>query len=207
MGGGGIGQMKIDVSGRVRNVQLPTSKPLLPIFESIINSIQAIEDAGESNGKIDITVIRDPNTLFSQTDQQLADISSFEIIDNGIGFDESNYEAFTTSDTTFKANRGGKGIGRFMWLAAFESVEIDSVYKSDDLTNRRTFSFCPSGAGIENHSMHRSGRRRSKDYRQADWIQRKIWQAMPEAIGNNCHAYSRRISGIFPQPYLSNYDS
>jgi hypothetical protein len=145
--------MDIDVAGRIRNVQLPASKPLLPLFEAVINSIQSIEDASESNGKIDIQILRDESSLFSHSDQQLADVKGFIITDNGIGFDEENFKAFTTSDTTFKASRGGRGIGRFMWLAAFDSVEISSVFISGPQVRRRRFEFCSSGTGIKNHSL------------------------------------------------------
>ena len=34
--------MRADVMGRVRNTNLPKSKPLLPLFEAVINSFQAI---------------------------------------------------------------------------------------------------------------------------------------------------------------------
>ena len=145
--------MNIDVAGRVKNVQLPSGKPLLPLFEAIINSLHAIEDANEPNGIIEVKVVRDSNSLFSQTDQQLADITSFLIIDNGIGFDEANFEAFSTSDTTYKANRGGKGVGRFMWLQAFDSVDINSVYHTNGEAKERKFKFCPTGTGIDDHTL------------------------------------------------------
>ena len=69
--------------------------------------------------------------------------------DNGIGFDGQNFEAFSTSDTTYKAARGGKGIGRFMWLAAFDHAEIQSVFRSDAQMKCRRFTFNPRGTGIE----------------------------------------------------------
>ncbi|TKB72961.1 MAG: hypothetical protein E8D46_10815 [Nitrospira sp.] len=145
--------MNTDVAGRVRNVQLPTSKPLLPLFEAIINSIQAIEDAKEKRQEIKVTIIRDKSALFSLTDQHLADIVGFVVLDNGVGFDEANFEAFTTSDTTFKASRGGKGVGCFMWLAAFDEVTINSVFAQDEKKSRRRFTFCAKGSGIEKHSI------------------------------------------------------
>ena len=145
--------MNTDVAGRVRNVQLPASRPLLPLFEAITNSIDAIEDAGEENGQIEIEIIRDTTSLFTDsTDRVLAEITGFLIKDNGIGFDDQNFQAFSTSDTTYKASRGGKGIGRFMWLAAFESVEVESVFGSNAATKRRQFTFCPRGSGIEKPS-------------------------------------------------------
>jgi hypothetical protein len=144
--------MNTDVAGRVRNVQLPASKPLLPLFEAIINSIQAIEDAKEKNGKIEIEVVRADQELIKDAEHSQAEISSFAVKDNGIGFDENNFDAFSTSDTTYKANRGGKGIGRFMWLAAFELVAIDSVFHDNGSVKRRRFTFCPRGSGIEKSS-------------------------------------------------------
>jgi len=141
-----------DIAGRVKNVYLPLSKPLQPLFEAIDNSIDAIEDAQESEGHIEVEVVRDENTLFSETtssgDRQLAEITGFVVKDNGIGFDDNNYDEFNKSDTTYKAGRGGKGIGRFTWLAAFDKAEIESIYSTDGLSKRRTFVFSPKNSGI-----------------------------------------------------------
>ena len=42
------------------------------------------------------------------------------------------FKSFLESDSTYKAKIGGKGVGRFSWLKAFEEVEIQSVYKEYD---------------------------------------------------------------------------
>ena len=76
-------------------------------------------------------------------------ISGFLIKDNGIGFDDQNVEAFSTSDTNYKASRGGKGIGRFMWLAAFERAEIESGFRANGQMKVRRLTFCTRGTGIE----------------------------------------------------------
>jgi hypothetical protein len=57
--------MYTDVAGRVRNVQPPTSKPLLALFEAIINSIQAIEDTQRSDGRIEVEILRGPSLFDS----------------------------------------------------------------------------------------------------------------------------------------------
>src|SRR5208283_970658 len=145
-------QMNTDVAGRVKNVQLPTSKPLLPLFEAIINSIQAIDDAHEKDGRIEVEVFRNTENLFADSDRSHAEISGFLIKDNGIGFDDQNFAAFSTSDTTYKASRGGKGIGRFMWLAAFERAEIESVFRSNGRIKCRGFTFCARGTGVDSVS-------------------------------------------------------
>jgi hypothetical protein len=60
--------MKTDVAGRVRNTPLAASKPLMPLYEAVVNSIQAIQEAQEQSGKIVITVIRDENHLLKDQD-------------------------------------------------------------------------------------------------------------------------------------------
>ena len=141
--------MNTDVAGRVRNVQSPASKPLLPLFEAIMNSIHAIEDSKATHGQIEIEILRDAQTLFGDSDRSFADITGFVIKDNGIGFDDQNFSAFSTSDTTYKASRGGKGIGRFTWLAAFDHAEIESSFRTNGQMKCRRFTFRARGTGIE----------------------------------------------------------
>lgn len=142
--------MQTDVAGRVRNVTLPASKPLLPLYESIVNSVQAIEDVKDGRGQIEIVVVRDDNHLFQDQDRSLGEIVGFDVSDNGIGFTDENFHAFETADTTFKADRGGKGVGRFLWLVAFNRVEIESVFLSGDEASRRSFVFVAEDDGIKN---------------------------------------------------------
>jgi hypothetical protein len=140
--------MKIDVAGRVRNVNLPTSRPLLPLLEAIVNSIQAIDDAKEKDGSITIKLIRDSSPNLFEAEKGTRDITAFEIVDNGTGFTEANFEAFLTSDTTSKAERGGKGIGRFVWLVAFDRVEIESNFNDGIAWKKRRLTFIATGDGI-----------------------------------------------------------
>ncbi len=137
--------MELDIAGRVGNVVLPLSRPLLPLYEAIVNSIQAIEDA-KVDGKISIKLGRE--SILHDGDRGNADINGFEITDNGVGFTEANFRAFRTSDTTYKASRGGKGIGRFVWLLAFDSVQIKSTFKVDGKWKTRSFKFIAKGDGI-----------------------------------------------------------
>ena len=152
--------MRLDVKGRIRNVSLPASKPLLPLYEAIVNSIQAIEDARETKGNIEITILRDGRKAPSDRDGSvgLGDIIGFEVSDNGIGFNDENYTAFETSDTTYKQSRGGKGVGRFLWLVAFTKVEVESHFQDNGATKVRRFAFLPEGEGVQNPSCTASDR-------------------------------------------------
>jgi hypothetical protein len=120
----------------------------MPLFEAVVNSIQAIEESGH-DGEIHVRIIRDQRPMLIEEDRSSRDIVGFEIEDDGIGFNEDNFEAFSTSDTRYKADKGGKGVGRFVWLVAFEEVEIESTFESPQGFTTRRFKFVPRGDGIE----------------------------------------------------------
>jgi hypothetical protein len=141
--------MKIDVEGKVSNTTLAVSKPLLPLYEAIVNSIQAIEDAGLTNGKITIDVRREDQQVIEGEDPAIRSVTGFDITDNGIGFNDDNFVSFNTSDTKFKAKRGGKGVGRFVWLVAFSEVQVESIYRVGDAFRKRTFRFVPTLDGVK----------------------------------------------------------
>jgi len=120
-------QVATNLEGRVRNTNLPKASALLPMFEAVVNSFHAIEDTGlESDGHaIEIIVHRDqvlPNMAVD------GDVIGFTVIDSGIGFDDVNVKSFFTSDTSHKLKRGGKGIGRFMWLKAFDTRRSKAIF-------------------------------------------------------------------------------
>ena len=90
----------------------------------------------------------------SLTDDKLAKRNDYEIhldvdknnrtltiTDNGIGFVSHNYESFCTSDSDYKVEIGGKGVGRINWLKAFEVAYISSVFEEDNKRYQRLFSF------------------------------------------------------------------
>jgi Histidine kinase-, DNA gyrase B-, and HSP90-like ATPase len=144
--------MLLDIRGRIRNVNLPTSRPLMPLFEAVVNSIQAIEESGRE-GTIYIRIMRDQSPTLIDIDKSSRDIVGFEIEDDGIGFNEDNFKAFSTSDTTYKADKGGKGVGRFAWLVAFEEVDIESTFEASGGFEIRRFKFVPRGDGLEENEV------------------------------------------------------
>jgi hypothetical protein len=151
----GGGTVETSVTGRVKNISVSLSKPLVPLFEAISNSIDAIQENNEGEGRIDIEILRDEGSLFkgaeSSTERQLAEINGFTIRDNGVGFNERNYREFNVADTTYKAKSGGRGVGRFTWLRTFKQVEIESHYFENGQHKRRDFIFTLSETGIEGH--------------------------------------------------------
>src|ERR1700730_9225982 len=118
--------MEIDLIGRVSNTRLSASNCLLPLFEALINSIHALE--GRSDGVIDIFLERDTRQNALGDGPVLEPVVGFRVVDNGVGFTEANFRSFNTTDSRQKAIAGGKGIGRLLWLKAFEGAEVTSTY-------------------------------------------------------------------------------
>jgi hypothetical protein len=116
--------MKPSIKGRVRNTKLPRKKALLPLYEAVMNSFQAIEEAEGQGHRITILAQRQ-HTLDQDSS---APIESFQITDTGIGFTDTNFDSFQTVDSLYKEKDGGKGLGRFLWLKAFQRVAITSHY-------------------------------------------------------------------------------
>lgn len=130
--------MKFNFKNRVRNFKFSTNDIFVPLYEAIINSMQAIEERGNiDDAKINIKIERDSYRIAGFT----SGIFSIEIVDNGIGFVEHNFESFCTSDSDYKVEIGGKGVGRINWLKAFEIVYVSSVYIEDGKCYERMFHF------------------------------------------------------------------
>lgn len=150
--------MDVDIIGRVRNTQLSVRKGLVPLFEAISNSIDAIEESGRDDGEITVRVNRDYDSLLIRDEEQLkiAPIMGFEVIDNGIGFTEDNFSSFNKSDSRRKVQKGGKGVGRFLWLKAFDYVEIESTFAENGSQMSRSFKFELSNNPIVDHQLTRN---------------------------------------------------
>lgn len=149
-----------NIANKVRNTRLPRTKPLLPLFELISNSIHSIEEAIAKNilkpgeGKIVIDCIRNGSqeTLEQLVDIDIYPIHSFIVSDNGIGLDEENLKAFIEADTDHKIDIGGKGVGRFVCLKAFRELNITSYFKENSETKAIKFDFKPTKEGFHNFS-------------------------------------------------------
>lgn len=148
--------MQIDIIGKINEKKLSYNNTLLPLFEAIVNSIQAIEEGSSTQtGLIEIDIIRSKQLeiKFTANEKTLPEIIDFHIKDNGIGFNKDNFESFNFAHSTYKFSRGGKGIGRFTWLRAFQKAEIESRFKENGNWKLRKFNFEPTKTGIVNHSL------------------------------------------------------
>lgn len=133
--------MNINFQGLVELHTLPTSEPLLPLYEAVVNSIQSISQANISDGNVYIKIERENSLSFLEKETWETDIENIIIYDNGSGFTEENFKSFNTYASDFKKMLGCKGVGRMIWLKAFGSVDIESTYCENGKWFHRTFTF------------------------------------------------------------------
>jgi hypothetical protein len=156
----------LNIAQKVKNTKLPKTKPLMPLFECISNSIHAIGEAQYNeqiidNGEIRINVIRngDHQMLLALPIIDEYPVKSFEIIDNGIGLNDENLTCFVESDTDHKVSMGGKGVGRFTALVAFGYLKIESTFLSNDGRKYREFEFKATKVGFHNYKEEKGDSR------------------------------------------------
>ncbi len=125
----------INIQRAVENIR-ETTTVFTPIVETVVNAIQAIEAAGEPNGRIHLTVRRS-SQMEGDPDGEGSQILDVIVSDNGIGFTQENRNSFDTLYSDQKIAHGGKGFGRLICLRYFEDVRIDSTYKAGDFRRRQ----------------------------------------------------------------------
>lgn len=154
--------MNTNLQGRMRNTPLPMSHSLHCLFEAVVNSIHSIaeQNADPAYGSIDIQIVRSPQTSLQLDDGKprrgapaLEEIIGFKVTDNGVGFNDPNMLSFETLDTDYKANLGCRGVGRLLWLKAFERVNVSSIFVSTGGgLKQRTFTFT-TAHGVDNVTL------------------------------------------------------
>jgi hypothetical protein len=211
--------MDFDLPGRIKHTPLLHSDALLPVFEAVINSIHAINELdSHPNGTIRVSIVRDqsqPSLSFDQTTKgALQHIRSFAISDDGIGFTDMHFRSFCTADTQQKASLGGKGIGRFLWLKAFDHAEIESTFKaSDNKLYKRKFSLRLTPTGVEDHTKVESATNdgRGTIVRLCD-VRPEYQQGLPhssETVGRRIveHCLEHFVLGSAPTIYVNDGDA
>ncbi|UNH23923.1 ATP-binding protein [Moellerella wisconsensis] len=115
----------------------------MPVFEAVVNSIHSIEEMNNlPDGKITLRINRATQGSLDLDVKSQPPIIGFTIVDNGCGFNEINVKSFKTLDSDHKIDKGCRGVGRLMWLKAFDLVEIEShFFDIDSKLKKRIFRF------------------------------------------------------------------
>lgn len=148
------------LTGRLRNISLPKSNALSPLFEAVVNAIQAIDelDVDMELAYIEVTILRDQQQPFgaaedSQDTAYAEPIRGFIVSDNGEGFHDRNMESFRTLDSEYRSAYGCRGVGRLLWLKAFKRVEVVGHYlDAEKVMKERQFVFAVQAAEVSEES-------------------------------------------------------
>lgn len=143
-------QMTVNIAGHVGQMRLGNNKALWPLFETVVNSIQSLEDTETEEKQVIVEALRDGNAqvkvnVDGTKTEELSHFESFIVTDNGNGFNTKNYQSFLEAYSQLKVEKGCKGIGRFLWLKAFRTVTINSTYIEDGKWYQRGFDFSLNG--------------------------------------------------------------
>lgn len=122
-----------------------------PIVEAIANSVDSIISGGIQNGRVEVKIIRNSQVSLVH---EVPPAIGIHIIDNGVGFNQKNRDAFDTFKTYNKKEIGGKGFGRFMFHKYFNRISVDSTFfdENGDI-KRRAFTFGKRYDIIENEEI------------------------------------------------------
>ena len=134
--------MKTSVKGLVERLELSQAKAMMPLYEAISNAIDAIEEHGGGflNHSIRIQLVA-ANDLAHQGGDGTLVVDGFDVIDDGVGFNDKNLASFQEAHTLSKVKVGGRGVGRFTFLKVFSSVHIRSVFTCEGKNLLREFNF------------------------------------------------------------------
>jgi len=152
-----------NLKGRLRNTSLPLTSGLLPLFEAVVNSIHAIEEKKVplDQGLVRVEILRKTKHAELGLEESKRrgpdardDVLGFRVSDDGVGFDDENMKSFHTLDSDHKISKGGRGVGRLLWLKAFKIVRVESVFRdADKILKKREFRFdAASGVSMEKTS-------------------------------------------------------
>jgi hypothetical protein len=131
---------QLNVEGLVATIRDTTVYTAL--VEAISNSIHSIEAAGVEDGQITVELVREATKLAlpdDGTENNLPEITSVKITDNGVGFNDDNIQYCNEAYTRHKVAIGGKGFGRFVYLKHFSNVHVVSTYEDGGSLKQRTF--------------------------------------------------------------------
>lgn len=125
-------------------------KALQPIFEAFTNALEAIKIRRELeptvNGEISIKI-----DTIERTDENV-DFHSITIKDNGIGFNDKEFERFNTFKD-FTKGYNNLGSGRIQYAHYFDNTVVKSIYRRDNKYFEREFIISKSESFLDKNAL------------------------------------------------------
>ncbi len=117
-------------------------RPLAAISEAIANSLESIAERQKSSdwkgaGEVKVSL------HYAGLDEKTRDLQFVEIADNGVGFDQANFERFLTF---FDRSKGynNRGSGRAQYLHLANRIDVTSQFQQGQQVVERQFVCTPS---------------------------------------------------------------
>ena len=132
-------EWRASLVGQVRQTHLPKWKSLLPLFEAVMNAIQAINEGNTESPHIGINIHREKTLGLDDNPA----INGFTITDNGVGFHDNNMERSFDFTTGYDPNDvsilpvSGKKVGTSITLRGFSDPWKSEVPSDIDQLARR----------------------------------------------------------------------
>lgn len=184
--------MQANIKGLVDRLELSPAKAMMPLYEAISNAIDAIDEHqnGFRTHSIRIKLITS-NDLAHQAGDGTFVVDGFDVIDDGVGFNDKNMASFQEAHTLSKVKVGGRGVGRFTFLKVFSSVHVRSVFERDGKVLLRKFDFSVDdelkGAEVTPEVKEACGTQTS--LRGMDEKFRAGWPTQPETVAQRIIAH------------------
>lgn len=126
-----MAKFEVNIKNRTRNYQLPATQALMPLFETIVNSIHAIEER-KKNQEIKGEILIKIERLLTQSNELIGSIESISIIDNGVGFDKDN----SFKDTIDKLGMFRMNDNQYIEVLTYDKIVNDAKKRNKILFNK-----------------------------------------------------------------------
>lgn len=143
-------QPKINLQGALDTFK-KSNDALIPVFEAISNSLEAIAAKDFSKGEEPTIELK---LDYSGNSDGPRNLEAVIIEDNGVGFTNENYSRFEEFINKSKGFNN-RGTGRLQFLHRFEQIKVESAFV-DKGTKKRTFKLNPTNF-ITSHELTEYG--------------------------------------------------
>ena len=136
-------------AGEIKSIKKSPDE-LQGLWEAITNSFESVAEKGSSDNYIAIRFIFTESALC----KDLYNFCKLEVEDNGVGFDDINFERFIQLKDDRKSTKN-RGSGRIQLLHTFDVTEYSSVFVQAGIQYKRSFILSKASDFIQNNAIIR----------------------------------------------------
>jgi len=127
-----------------------SSDELQGLWEAVTNSFESLAETNSRDGYIVIRFFYSNNGMY----KDIYDFCKLEVEDNGVGFNNTNFERFIQLKDDRKGPKN-RGSGRVQILHSFDKTEYQSLFIHEGKLYRRSFVLSKANDFIQNNAIIR----------------------------------------------------